>query len=46
VADPFQPTGGLVADGNLGEGVMKTSAVKPERHVIEAPAASFTTRKR
>jgi len=40
--DAFQPTGGLVAlSGNLGRGVMKVSAVAPERHVIEAPAAVF-----
>ncbi len=41
-ADPFQPTGGLKElSGNLGLGVMKVSAVDPERHVIEAPAAVF-----
>ncbi len=41
-ADPFQATGGLVElSGNLGRGVMKVSAVAPERHVIEAPAAIF-----
>ena len=41
-ADPFQPTGGLrVLDGPLGRAVIKTSAVKPERHVIEAPARVF-----
>src|SRR6056297_3124499 len=40
--DAFQPTGGLVEmSGNLGRGVMKASAVAPERHVIEAPAAVF-----
>ena len=40
--DAFQSTGGLVAlKGNLGEGVMKVSAVAPERQVIEAPAAIF-----
>ncbi|MEJ1157078.1 phosphogluconate dehydratase [Prosthecomicrobium sp. N25] len=39
---PFQPTGGLaVLDGNLGRAVIKTSAVKPDRHVIEAPARVF-----
>lgn len=39
---PFQPTGGLkVLDGNLGRAVSKTSAVAPERHVIEAPARVF-----
>ncbi|MEQ3626671.1 MAG: phosphogluconate dehydratase [Celeribacter sp.] len=41
-ADPFQKTGGLrQLDGNLGRGVMKVSAVAPERHVIEAPARIF-----
>ncbi|MFG1421655.1 phosphogluconate dehydratase [Roseixanthobacter liquoris] len=42
VARAFQPTGGLkVLDGNLGRAVIKTSAVAPERHVIEAPARVF-----
>ncbi|MCE8469357.1 phosphogluconate dehydratase [Rhodovulum sulfidophilum] len=42
VADPFQKTGGLRAlDGNLGRGIIKISAVAPERHVIEAPARIF-----
>ncbi len=41
-ADPFQPTGGLKhLSGNLGEAVIKTSAVAPERQVIEAPARIF-----
>ncbi|WP_172294111.1 phosphogluconate dehydratase [Pseudoruegeria sp. HB172150] len=41
-SDPFQPTGGLKdLQGNLGRGVMKVSAVKPERHVIEAKARIF-----
>ncbi|MCW1841262.1 phosphogluconate dehydratase [Prosthecomicrobium hirschii] len=41
-ANPFQPTGGLtVLGGNLGRGVIKTSAVKADRHVIEAPARVF-----
>ena len=41
-ADPFQPTGGLTQlSGNLGRGVIKVSAVAPERHVIEAPARIF-----
>ncbi len=43
-ADPFQPQGGLVQlSGNLGRGVIKTSAVAPERHVVEAPARIFHT---
>jgi phosphogluconate dehydratase len=38
----FQPTGGLkVLKGNLGNAIIKTSAVKPERRVIEAPAIVF-----
>ncbi|MEM8555771.1 MAG: dihydroxy-acid dehydratase, partial [Pseudomonadota bacterium] len=42
VKDAFQPTGGLKElNGNLGRGIMKVSAVAPERHVIEAPAAVF-----
>ncbi len=42
VAAPFQPTGGLrVLEGDLGRAVMKTSAVVPERHMIEAPARVF-----
>ncbi|MFN3954816.1 MAG: phosphogluconate dehydratase [Pararhodobacter sp.] len=41
-ADPFQPSGGLRAlRGNLGQGVIKVSAVDPARHVIEAPARVF-----
>ncbi|MGJ8624186.1 MAG: phosphogluconate dehydratase [Yoonia sp.] len=43
-ADPFQPQGGLVQlSGNLGRGVIKTSAVAPERHIVEAPARVFHT---
>ncbi|GKY87594.1 phosphogluconate dehydratase [Sinisalibacter aestuarii] len=42
VSDPFQPTGGLAQlSGNLGAGVIKVSAVAPERHVIEAPVRVF-----
>jgi phosphogluconate dehydratase len=38
----FQPTGGVrVLTGNLGTAIIKTSAVKPDRHVIEAPAIVF-----
>ena len=44
VSDPFDATGGLrQLSGNLGTGVIKTSAVAPERHVIEAPARVFET---
>ncbi len=42
VADPFAATGGLrQLAGNLGRGVIKVSAVAPERHVIEAPVRIF-----
>ncbi|MFD1981678.1 phosphogluconate dehydratase [Mesorhizobium newzealandense] len=38
----FQATGGLkVLSGNLGHAVIKTSAVKPERRLVEAPAKVF-----
>jgi phosphogluconate dehydratase len=41
-AAPFQATGGLKQlTGNLGAGVMKTSAVNPDRHVVQAPARVF-----
>jgi phosphogluconate dehydratase len=41
-SDPFQPTGGVKRlAGNLGTGVMKISAVAPERHVVEARARVF-----
>ncbi|API53235.1 phosphogluconate dehydratase [Rhizobium leguminosarum] len=39
---PFQANGGLkMLRGNLGKAVIKISAVKPERHIIEAPAIIF-----
>ena len=39
---PFQPNGGLkMLAGNVGKAVIKISAVKPERRVIEAPAIVF-----
>ncbi|MFD1882303.1 phosphogluconate dehydratase [Paracoccus pacificus] len=42
-SDPFASTGGLrQLDGNLGRGVIKISAVAPDRHVIEAKARVFT----
>lgn len=42
VSDPFSPEGGLrQLNGNLGRGVIKISAVKPEHHVIEAPIRVF-----
>ncbi|WP_458790317.1 phosphogluconate dehydratase [Yoonia sp. MH D7] len=43
-SDPFNPHGGLTQlAGNLGRGVIKTSAVAEERHIIEAPARIFHT---
>ncbi|MCH2095790.1 MAG: phosphogluconate dehydratase [Rhodobacteraceae bacterium] len=42
--DAFQSTGGLKQlRGNLGHGMMKVSAVAPERHIVEAPARVFHT---
>jgi phosphogluconate dehydratase len=39
---PFRENGGLkLLDGNLGRAVIKVSAVKPEHHVVEAPAVIF-----
>jgi len=39
---PFQPDGGLrLMAGNLGRAVIKTSAVKDQHRVIEAPAKVF-----
>jgi len=40
--DPFQAEGGLrLLNGPLGRAVIKTSAVKPEHLVVEAPAVVF-----
>jgi len=42
LAEPFSPNGGMkMLHGNLGRAVIKVSAVKPERHVVEAPAVIF-----
>ena len=44
VSRAAQPSGGLVVlDGNMGRAVIKVSAVKPERRIIEAPAIVFKT---
>ncbi|SMX34461.1 phosphogluconate dehydratase [Actibacterium lipolyticum] len=41
-SDAFQKSGGLKSlNGNLGRGMIKVSAVAPERHVIEAKARVF-----
>ena len=43
-ARPFSPDGGLkLLRGNLGRAVIKTSAVKPEHRVVEAPAIVFNS---
>ncbi len=42
VAKAFQPDGGMrLVEGNLGRGIVKTSAVDPSRWIIEAPARVF-----
>jgi phosphogluconate dehydratase len=42
IETPFQANGGLkMLRGNLGKAVIKISAVKADRHVIEAPAMIF-----
>ncbi|HEY1315072.1 MAG TPA: phosphogluconate dehydratase [Steroidobacteraceae bacterium] len=42
LSDPFSTHGGLrLLTGNLGRAVIKTSAVKHEHHVVEAPALVF-----
>lgn len=39
---PFSATGGIkMLEGNLGKAMTKISAVKEERHIIEAPAIVF-----
>jgi phosphogluconate dehydratase len=44
VSAPFRPDGGMrLVSGNLGRGIIKTSAVKPERWTVEAPARVFET---
>ncbi|WP_417249063.1 phosphogluconate dehydratase [Celeribacter sp.] len=41
-SDAFQPSGGLKElKGNIGRGVMKVSAVAPERRVVEGKARVF-----
>ena len=40
--DPFEAEGGMrMLKGNLGRGVIKTSAVKPAHRIVEAPAIVF-----
>ena len=40
--DPFDAEGGIrILTGGLGKAVIKASAVKPEHHLIEAPAICF-----
>lgn len=41
---PFSEEGGLrLVQGNLGEGIIKTSAVKPEHQIIKAPCRVFNS---
>ena len=41
-SDPFSPDGGLrLVQGPLGRGVSKVSAVKSDKHIVEAPAIVF-----
>ncbi|WP_103333683.1 phosphogluconate dehydratase [Pseudotabrizicola formosa] len=43
-SDPFASSGGLKQlSGNLGRGVIKVSAVAPERHIVQAPVRIFHT---
>src|SRR5690606_4997577 len=42
VSRPFKPDGGIkLVTGNLGRAIMKTSAVKDEHLVVQAPAKVF-----
>jgi len=44
IASPFSKEGGLsLLQGNLGRAVIKTSAVKEEHRIVEAPAKVFTS---
>jgi len=46
VSKPFRPNGGVkVLTGNLGQAVIKVSAVKEKCHIVEAPAKVFNTQK-
>ncbi|MEK7265882.1 MAG: phosphogluconate dehydratase [Pseudomonadota bacterium] len=46
VKEPAAASGGLVLlDGNIGRAIIKVSAVKPERRIVEAPAIVFTSQK-
>jgi phosphogluconate dehydratase len=44
IEQPFSPEGGLrLMQGNLGQGVIKVSAVAPQNRVVEAPCIVFET---
>ncbi len=44
VSEPFSENGGLsILDGNVGRSVIKTSALKSEHKLIEAPAEVFNS---
>lgn len=46
VSKPFRANGGVkVLTGNLGQAVIKVSAVKEKCHIVEAPAKVFNTQK-
>ena len=43
-SDPFSPHGGMtLLTGNLGRGILKTSALKAADHTVKAPARVFAT---
>ena len=42
--EPFSRDGGLkLLDGNLGRAIIKTSAIKPEHRLVQAPAMVFNS---
>ncbi|WP_337843499.1 phosphogluconate dehydratase [Rheinheimera sp.] len=44
VGQPFKPTGGVtVLSGNIGRGVIKTSALRSGTEVVQAPAVVFSS---
>ncbi|MEE9375470.1 MAG: phosphogluconate dehydratase [Rhizobiaceae bacterium] len=44
IKKPFSENGGLtMLDGNIGRAVIKTSAVKQQHHIVEAPVRVFET---
>lgn len=44
VDEPFSDTGGMVLlEGNIGRGIIKTSSLKSDQHIIKAPAKVFNS---